>query len=100
MTQTPITRDDRTPADAPGSAGTAGIQQRIAAILTGQFKVPEEHVAPETTLRDMKFDSLVLIELGLVLDKEFSVAIEDGELSDGFTLEELAGFVAEKQADA
>ncbi|MYR44439.1 acyl carrier protein [Streptomyces sp. SID5910] len=100
MTQSPITTGGHTAPDGPGREAPAGVRRRIAAVLTGQFKVPAESVQPHTTLREMKFDSLVLIELGLVLDKEFSVAIDDGELSDAFTLEELAAFVAGKQADA
>ncbi|MER7190609.1 acyl carrier protein [Streptomyces flaveolus] len=98
MTHTRITTGDRTTSGGPDRE--ADVQRRIAAVLTGQFKVPAESVRPHTTLREMKFDSLVLIELGLVLDKEFSVAIEDGELSDEFTLEQLAEFVVGKQADA
>ncbi|GJF23710.1 MULTISPECIES: acyl carrier protein [Streptomyces] len=98
MTQTRITTGDGTTPGGPDRE--ADVQRRIAAVLTGQFKVPAESVQPHTTLREMKFDSLVLIELGLVLDKEFSVAIEDGELSDEFTLEQLAEFVVGKQADA
>ncbi|MEU9595146.1 acyl carrier protein [Streptomyces sp. NPDC048193] len=100
MAQTPITTGDRTTSGGPDREVPADVQRRIAAVLTGQFKVPAESVRPDTTLREMKFDSLVLIELGLVLDKEFSVAIEDGELSDEFTLDQLAAFVAGKQADA
>ncbi|CAM5582880.1 hypothetical protein SALBM311S_05664 [Streptomyces alboniger] len=51
------------------------IAERVSVLLSDQFKVKPEIIAFEVTLGKLSFDSLVLIELGLVLDKEFGVEI-------------------------
>jgi acyl carrier protein len=75
-----------------------GIEERITTVLTEQFKIEREAIAAEVTFGSLKFDSLVLIELGLILDKEFDIALEDGELTDAMTIRDAADLVAAKGA--
>lgn len=72
--------------------------QRISALLSGHFKVRPEAITPGVTLGALSFDSLVLIELGLVLDKEFGVRIEDGELTEEHTLDDVVDLLVAKGA--
>lgn len=74
------------------------IQERITTILLDDFKVRDRSIGPDTTFADLSFDSLVIVELALVLDKEFGIAIEDGELTDDMTITDAAELVAVKVA--
>jgi acyl carrier protein len=46
----------------------------------------------------LKFDSLVLIELGLVLENELGITIEDGALKDEMTIGQAAELIASRGA--
>ncbi|MEG3631323.1 acyl carrier protein [Streptomyces poriticola] len=72
--------------------------ERISALLSGHFRVKPEAITPGVTLGALSFDSLVLIELGLVLDKEFDVRIEDGELAEEQTIDDVVELLAAKGA--
>jgi acyl carrier protein len=74
------------------------IEDRIADVLAGHFKVDRDAIDSDVTFVTLKFDSLVLIELGLILDKEFGIAIDDGELSDDMTIKDAADLIAAKGA--
>ena len=71
-------------------------EERISALLTDRFKVKQSAIGPEATLGSLSFDSLVLIEFGLVLDKEFDVLMEDGELTEEMTVGTLAELLRTK----
>ncbi|MFC8221484.1 acyl carrier protein [Streptomyces sp. NPDC057362] len=74
------------------------IKQRVATLLSDQFKVRPDLIEPSVTLGKLSFDSLVLIELGLVLDKEFGVEIADGELTEHQTFKDLVDLLSAKGA--
>ena len=71
-------------------------EERISALLTDRFKVKQAAIGPEATLGSLSFDSLVLIEFGLVLDKEFDVLMADGELTEEMTVGTLAELLRTK----
>ena len=72
------------------------IEERIIKILLDDFKVQYESITSETLFAELGFDSLVLVELALVLDTEFGIAIEDGELTDTMTIGDAADLLIEK----
>jgi acyl carrier protein len=74
------------------------IEERVTALLSSQFKVKESLIGSDVTLGNMSFDSLVLIELGLVLDKEFDVEIAEGELTEHLTVRDVVGLLQAKGA--
>ncbi|MEU1042974.1 acyl carrier protein [Streptomyces sp. NPDC005551] len=76
------------------------ITERVSTLLSDQFKVKPESIEPEVTLGKLSFDSLVLIELGLVLDKEFGVEIADGELTEHHTISDLVELLEAKRVAA
>ncbi|EFL28220.1 putative phosphopantetheine attachment site [Streptomyces himastatinicus ATCC 53653] len=95
------------PSDLPSATGTHRrsftmdvIEERVTGILSGQFKLKKEIITPEVTFQNLSFDSLVLIELSLVLEKEFQVVIEEGDLTDQLTVRELAELLTDKGAVA
>jgi len=76
----------------------SSIEERITKILFDYFKVRRESIGPDTTFTDLNFDSLVLVELTLVLDNEFGTVIEYGELTDSMTIADAANLVVAKGA--
>jgi acyl carrier protein len=74
------------------------VTERLSTVLTGQLKVKQELLDTDVTLGALSFDSLVLIELGLILEKEFGVRLVEGDLSEQLTVGGLAGLLTEKGA--
>lgn len=72
------------------------LQERITKILLDDFKVQQEHIGQHTAFGELGFDSLVIVELALVLDTEFGVMLEDGELTDTMTVADAAQLLVAK----
>ena len=72
------------------------LQERITKILLDDFKIQQEHIGQDTAFGDLGFDSLVIVELALVLDTEFGVTLEDGELTDTMTVTDAAQLLVAK----
>jgi acyl carrier protein len=72
------------------------LEERITKILLDDFKVRQEDIGPDTAFGDLGFDSLVIVELALVLDTEFGVALADGELTDTMTVADAAQLLVAK----
>ncbi|MER6140504.1 phosphopantetheine-binding protein [Streptomyces sparsogenes] len=67
-------------------------------ILVHKLKVTPEQVTPEATRDDVELDSLAVVELSLVLDKEFHIAISDDELLEAPTIGDMARLMEERSA--
>ncbi|NUT49414.1 MAG: acyl carrier protein [Saccharothrix sp.] len=74
------------------------IEEGIVDVLVDQFSVDRTAATPEATFESLEFDSLVLIEFGLVVGKRFGIAIADDELADDMTIRDLAVLAAAKGA--
>lgn len=74
------------------------IEERITKILLDTFRVPQEAMHPAATFADLSFDSLVLVELVLVLGSEFGVPLADGDLRDTMTVADAAVVLVAKGA--
>ncbi|MEW1866409.1 acyl carrier protein [Streptomyces sp. NBC_00669] len=73
-------------------------EERMAAVLSTRFKVERGAISPESAFGALRFDSLTLVELGLALEDEFGVPIEDGELTVSMTLRDAAELVETREA--
>jgi acyl carrier protein len=69
----------------------------IAEVLTEDFGVPEDDIAPDATFEALGLDSLDVVELTLVLEEKTGVKLEDEELEDIRTLQQAVDKIAEKQ---
>jgi len=67
-------------------------------VLTDEFGVPEDEIAPEATFEALGLDSLDVVELTLVLEERTGVKLEDEELEDVRTVQDAIDKVQEKQA--
>ncbi|OIV37887.1 hypothetical protein BIV57_08485 [Mangrovactinospora gilvigrisea] len=63
--------------------------------LTGKFDVPPGEAAPETVLGDIALDSLVMVELTLILEDRLGFPIDEGALRSDQTVLEAANTLAE-----
>lgn len=46
----------------------------------GSFDVKESNISPETSLEELGFDSLMLLELVVALEEEFHITFDDSDL--------------------
>ncbi|WP_037856537.1 acyl carrier protein [Streptomyces sp. NRRL S-31] len=71
---------------------------RIIAIICEHFDTGDTEVSAATDFESLEFDSLVLVELAVILTNEFGVEVTDEELANGRTVGESAAIVARKSA--
>jgi acyl carrier protein len=72
--------------------------QRLTEILISKFQLEDEEIAPSATLDELGLDSLDLVELALIIEKEFGARITDDELADTQELEAIVGLVEGRSA--
>jgi acyl carrier protein len=69
-------------------------------IIVEDLKVPSDLVSPEASLEDVEFDSLTLVELTVILERDLGVDIQDQELRDMATLADMGSLVEHRVAQA
>ncbi|MGC5033612.1 acyl carrier protein [Micromonospora sp. DT229] len=74
------------------------IEERVSKVLLDIFKVSPQALRHDTTLSELNFDSLVIVELVLILSNEFGVPLEDSDLHDRMTVADIAKVLDAKDA--
>ncbi len=74
----------------------ATITDRIITIIDGNFDTGDSVVAADTDLDSLGFDSLVLVEMALIISREFGATITDEELARCVTVDDVAQITEEK----
>ncbi|MHA6761709.1 acyl carrier protein [Streptacidiphilus sp. PAMC 29251] len=72
----------------------ASTQDRLYTLLTANLGLTVDELRPEATLEQLDLDSLALIELSVLIQKEFDILVDDTALSPETTLATLLGLVA------
>lgn len=72
--------------------------ETLQKIFIDDLKVPADLVTPEATLKDMDFDSLAIVELAVILERELGVEIPEDELQEVATLKDMALLVDDRVA--
>lgn len=72
------------------------LQQQITEVLVNKLKVDKEALRSGVTFEELSFDSLVLTELGLLLEKQFNVELAEDELTKELTLNGLTDLLGGK----
>ena len=67
-------------------------------ILVDKLKVSPDQVVPEATKEDVELDSLAVVELSLVLEKELGLKISDDELMELDTVGEIVALMEQRSA--
>lgn len=76
----------------------SAIAQRIAEIMVDKFEVPAQKVDVNAEFETMELDSLVLVELAVMLQKQYGVAVDDWEIEEAKTIENTAALLLAKGA--
>ncbi|MFF5566820.1 acyl carrier protein [Streptomyces sp. NPDC012623] len=74
--------------------------ETLKEMLVSKLKVAPEQVTPEATREDVELDSLAVVELSLLLEKELGLQISDDELLEAATMGDMADLMAERSASA
>ncbi|MEV5754665.1 acyl carrier protein [Actinoallomurus sp. NPDC052308] len=79
---------------------TDSVAERIIAVMAENLQVAAAVITPATVFDDLELDSLVLVELSVILRREFGVEVSDDELADSGTVGNAATLVNERIAGA
>jgi acyl carrier protein len=69
-------------------------------ILVNNLKVSADQVTPEATWEDIELDSLAIVELSLLLEQECGLEIDDKELLELPTINDMVGLMEERSGKA
>jgi acyl carrier protein len=72
------------------------IAQHIAEIMIKKLEVPAEKVGLQTEFDAMELDSLVLVQLAVILEKRYGTSVEDWEIAAAKTIENTATMLESK----
>ncbi|WEV24262.1 phosphopantetheine-binding protein [Streptomyces sp. 71268] len=75
---------------------TQKIRDRVVSLMDEKFGLPAEELLSGASFEDLDIDSLILIELGLLLRKEMGVVLQEGELKSSHTLDEAVAVIEAK----
>lgn len=64
----------------------SAVQEKLAELLVTQLGVPAAKIGPEMTYKDLALDSLALIELTMILNKELGADLSDDVLQGETTI--------------
>ncbi|MFJ6838326.1 phosphopantetheine-binding protein [Streptomyces sp. NPDC091209] len=71
---------------------------KIVDILVNRFEVERSEIKPDVTFEDLEMDSLFLVELLLVVEKELGVKVSDDAASPRDTIGRAAEVIEEQAA--
>ncbi|AGL15834.1 acyl carrier protein [Actinoplanes sp. N902-109] len=72
--------------------------EKLSEILVSRFHVDPADLDPTATLETLELDSLDVVELGLVLEKEFGARVTDDELVEAQRLDAILALVERRVA--
>jgi acyl carrier protein len=64
--------------------------EQLVELLSTKLGVPTEETAPDATFADLEIDSLALVELSDVLEGQYGLALEEGQVTKETTLSDAA----------
>ncbi|MET7801228.1 acyl carrier protein [Streptomyces decoyicus] len=68
-------------------------------ILSHKFDLGD-HITPTTPFTDLDLDSLVLVELAVILSRTYGVPVDESELAEAGTVDEVVALLATKRTAA
>ncbi|NGO66856.1 acyl carrier protein [Streptomyces boncukensis] len=72
--------------------------EKLKEILAGKLMVPPDLITMEATPEDIELDSLAVVELSLVLDKELGIELSDDVLAEASTVGDIVRLMEERGA--
>ena len=71
-------------------------EELITTLLHDKFGVPLADIEPDRTFDQLGIDSLIIVELALVLGKRLGVPLDDDELEPELTVRQTAELLDDK----
>lgn len=72
------------------------LKHRVSALISEKFGLDEAELLSGATFDELEIDSLILVELSLILRKEMDIVLEEGDLKSSFTLDEAVAVIRAK----
>ena len=72
------------------------LKHRVSALISEKFGLDEAELLSGATFDELEIDSLILVELSLILRKEMDIVLQEGELKSAFTLDEAVAVIRAK----
>jgi len=69
------------------------VYERLKEIIVGKFDLDADDITPESTLEGLELDSLDLVELSLIIEKELGVPVTDDELAEARQIDAIVRLV-------
>lgn len=66
------------------------IEDKLLSIMAEKFDIEPGKLTPTTSFEAMDLDSLVLVELSVIIEKQFGVRLGDAELGEAGTTRAVA----------
>ena len=68
--------------------------EKLKSILIDDLELTAEDIRPEATLDEAGLDSLAIVDLSIVLGKQYGFEISDDELMEAATVADIADLLA------
>ncbi|NDZ78740.1 hypothetical protein G3I19_09420 [Streptomyces sp. SID10853] len=76
------------------------LKHQVSGLISEKFGLDEAELLSGATFDELDIDSLILVELSLILRKGMGVVLMEGELKSSFTLDEAVAVISAKVAQA
>jgi acyl carrier protein len=74
--------------------------ETLKEILVSKLKVSPALITEDATREEAELDSLAVVELSMLLEKDYGVKISDDELMEAETIGEMARMMTQRRAAA
>ncbi|MFE0515305.1 acyl carrier protein [Streptomyces sp. NPDC058964] len=72
------------------------IADHIAAIMAEKFDIPAADIDVTAGFETMELDSLDLVELAVILTRQYGIALEDHEIAEAGSIENTVALLRDK----
>ena len=73
--------------------------EKVKSVLVDALNIDENTITPTSNLKDnLSIDSLSAVELALELESEFDIRIDDEELANLVTVQDITDLVSRKES--
>jgi acyl carrier protein len=85
--------------DAPSAAAHSALTQRVLELIARQLNISVSQVSPTADLvNDLGVDSLDCVEIIMAVEDDFEIAIPDQDAEKFRTSQQIANYIAARQA--
>lgn len=87
-------------ANQPGASNQANIEADIIGYLDAHYGVDRAEIHAAKTLEDLGLDSLGVLAIADLVEKKYSVSLDDERIAGVRTFTDLMNLIARKRAEA